>query len=205
MRLKELDLDVPEAPLPGRVAALLADADGRIERFTQDRRDSPIAAFVPSDFVMAWHALRHIEALNLAPGRRFVEWGSGAGVVTCLAALAGFDACGIEIEPDLVDLAEGLALDHGIEAQFARGTFVPDSFQDQIVEQRSINWLRSDGDNGYEELGLDLDDFDVCFAYPWPGEEDMIFDLFELHAAEGSLLLTYHGVELLLTHRKVAK
>ena len=36
------------------------------------------------------------------------------------------------------------------------------------------------------ELGLDPDDFDIVFAYPWPGEEQIIFDLFASHAATGA-------------------
>jgi hypothetical protein len=47
--------------------------------------------------------------VRLATGRRFIEWGSGLGVVTCLAEWAGFDAIGIEIEPRLVGMAEELA------------------------------------------------------------------------------------------------
>ena len=46
------------------------------------------------------------------------------------------------------------------------------------------------------------DDFDVIFAYPWPGEEDVIMQLFDRYAAVGALLLTYHGIEELRIRRK---
>jgi hypothetical protein len=52
---------------------------------------------------------------------------------------------------------------------------------------------------------LDPDDFDVVFAYPWPGEEQVIFDLFAGSTAVGALLLTYHGLEGLRLHRKVKR
>ena len=58
-----------------------------------------------------------------------------------------------------------------------------------------VAWLSTDGPDGYEELELEPDDFDVVFAYPWPGEEQVIFDLFADSAAVGALLLTYHGHE----------
>ncbi|MEN1678309.1 MAG: hypothetical protein AAGJ46_01865 [Planctomycetota bacterium] len=203
MRLVRLEFEPPPVELSTRVASLLDDADGRIERLQHDRRDCPIAAFVPSDFALAYHALDRIDELGLAPGRRFLEWGSGAGVVTCLAAMLGWDAVGIEIEDPLVDIAEAIADDHEVQAEFVRGTFVPEDSQADLTDQRDINWLRTDGVDAYEWLGLEPDDFDVVFAYPWPGEEQIIFDLFCDSGAVGALLLTYHGQEGIALHRKV--
>ena len=57
----------------------------------------------------------------------------------------------------------------------------------------------------HEELDLEPDDFDVVFAYPWPGEEQVIFDLFADTAAVGSLLLTYHGMDGVRLQRKVKR
>lgn len=181
---------------------LLRDADERIEYFQQARKDTPVVGFVPSDFPTVYHHLAVLAELNLAAGRRFLEWGSGTGVVACLAAMLDFDAVGIEIEPDLVAIAIGLANDHQIEAQFVCGSFVPDGAEDLLDRQEDITWLRSDGANAYEELGLEPDDFDVIFAYPWPGEEQIVFDLFAKTAAVGALLVTYHGQEGVRVARK---
>lgn len=201
-RLTTLDFDPPLMKLPKRVLKLLADADEAIERFQFEHRDQPVAAFVPCDFVLAYQALDMVTELNLAPGHRFVEWGSGAGVVTCLAAMLGWDAVGIEIEDSLVDLAIALADEHEIEAQFVHGSFVPEDCDIDMAEQREINWLDTDGPNAYEELDLEPDDFDLVFAYPWPGEEQIVFDLFRESAAVGTLLLTYHGQEGVKLQRK---
>lgn len=196
--LVEITLELSAANLPQRVRDLLDDADERVERFHYEHRDRPVPAFVASDFVEAYHAIRSVVELNLAPGARFAEWGSGVGAVTCLASLFGFDAIGIEIEDELVVAARGLAEDHSIEAEFVCGSFVP-SGGDEILEANAYNlaknvtWLRTDGDDAYEHLGLDPDDFDLVFAYPWPGEEDAIYDLFSEYAADGALLMTHHG------------
>lgn len=104
-RLKTLEFDPPALVLPQRIVDLLDDADGRIDDFQFEHRDTPVAAFVPSDFVLAYQSLTAIVTRNLAAGRRFVEWGAGVGVVTCLAAELGFDAVGIEIEEDLVEVS----------------------------------------------------------------------------------------------------
>ncbi len=203
MRLKPIEFDPPLRPLPARVRALLDDADERIEALVQLRRDTPMPAFVPCDFVLAWHCLSVLPELSLAPGNRFVEWGSGAGVVTCLASIVGFDAIGIEIEEDLIELARALADDHGIETEFVCGTFVPDGDDDLLADHREVNWLREGGENAYAWLDLEPDDFDIVFAYPWPGEEAAIVKLFARRASVGALLLTYHGQDGMRLVRKV--
>ena len=69
---------------------------------------------MPSDFEVAYRGLEVVHAANLATGHRFLEWGSGIGVVACLATYLGFDAIGIEIESPLAveELVE-VPPDHG--------------------------------------------------------------------------------------------
>src|SRR2546423_1671474 len=83
------------------------------------------ASAKPAATLAAFGALQALAESALAPGGRFCEWGSGFGVVTCLAAMIGFDACGIEIEPDLVAAARRLAADFDLSAEFVCGSFVP--------------------------------------------------------------------------------
>ena len=192
-RLKTLEFDAPRVALPRRVLDLLNDADERIEAFQHARRDEPIAAFVPSDFVAVYQALASIETQQLAPGRRFLEWGCGVGVATCLAAELGFDAVGIEIEDELADVSRELASDHKIAAQFVAGSFVPPEHEDLFDMLGDFNWVRTDGSDAYDELDLDPDDFDVVYCYPWPGEEALSEELFTQCGATGALFLSFHG------------
>src|SRR5438132_3709796 len=122
MPLRELSLPGNGAAPPREVRAFLREAERRIARF---RRTHLLPGFVPCDFVRAHEAVRALAAENVAPGNLFCEWGSGFGVVACLAALAEFDACGIEIEPQLVDAARQLADDFDLPAQFYCGSFLP--------------------------------------------------------------------------------
>ncbi len=192
-RLKDIDFTPQLIPLPTRLKNLLDDADERIERFMFEHRDSPVAAFVPSDFVLVYQALVAIDELQLAAGTRFVEWGSGVGVATCLAAGLGWDAVGIEIEDDLVTAARELAEDHELECEFVTGSFVPTRHQNIFEDLRDFNWVRSDGSDAYQDLELEPDDFDLVFCYPWPGEEELCETLFTKCGGRGSLLLSYHG------------
>src|SRR5438034_10470333 len=108
MPLTELKLEPRPAAVPLAVRHFLHEAERRIERFQET---STAHGFVPSDHLSAFGALQALAESALAPGGRFCEWGSGFGVVTCLAAMLGFDACGIEIEAELVAAARRLAED----------------------------------------------------------------------------------------------
>jgi hypothetical protein len=204
VRLVEIELTLREEPIPPNVARLLADAQRHIDALEGHSR-AAIPAFVPSDFELVYRGLLMIQSANLATGQRFLEWGSGFGVVTCLAVFVGFDAVGIEIEPQLVRVAETLAHVHGVVTQFACGSFVPQGAEPRIDLSGDIVWLSTHGGDGYSELELEPDDFDVIYAYPWPGEEQVLFDLFAEFAATGALLLTYHGQDGLRLQRKVKR
>jgi len=200
MPLTPVKLKIDAAPLPEDVAAFLADADGRIERFASRQ----VHAFVPSDYVLVYDVLRDVAALAVAPGNALCEWGCGMGVVAAMAAMLGYEACGIEINHELVDEARGLADDFGLSIDFVCGNMIPtggDAYADTASSEMS--WLSMGGHDAYEELGLDVDDFDVIFAFPWPGEEDVIDNLFEHYAAVGAVLITYHGIDGIRVQRKV--
>jgi hypothetical protein len=202
MRLVAIEMKLEQIAIPARVEELLADAQRRIAGIEQYAQPT-LAAFVPSDFEQVYRALSAIESQWLTAGRRFLEWGSGLGVATCLAEIIGFDAAGIEIESRLVAMAEDLAADHGMSAQFACGSFLPAGAEPRADHLADVAWLTTTGPDGYCELELEPDDFDLIYAYPWPGEEQVIFDVFSQYAAVGSLLLTYHGQEGLRLQRKV--
>ena len=203
-RLADVDLTQPTGALPAAAAALIADAQARIEEL-EDKSRAAMPAFVPSNFEVVYQALAAVEAANLATGHRFLEWGSGIGVVACLATQLGFDAVGIEIESPLVDIAGDLAAAHDLDTEFIAGSFVPEGTHITVGTADDFAWLSTTGDVAYEELDLEPDDFDLIFAYPWPGEEQIIFDLFATHAAVGALLLTYHGIEGMRLQRKIKR
>jgi hypothetical protein len=206
--LKELDLSLEVLPLPEEVAALLERADAVHEEFLRVNSDWG-TGFYPSDYVTVYHALRTIRILDLMGGDSFCEWGSGLGVVTMLAEMQGLQACGIEINRDLVDAAIDLAEAFDSQAEFVHGSFVPRGCEARAEKayaatDEGVAWLTTETDNAYDDLGLDPDDFDLVFAYPWPGEESVIDELFEHCAADGALLLTYGQQNSVRLQRKTS-
>ncbi len=186
-----MNLPQPPIALPPEVQNFLREADRRIERFQIDHH---IPGFVASDFTRVYAALRALAESNLATGGLFCEWGSGFGVVSCLAAMLDFEAWGIEIEGELVDAARRLAEDFDVPATFIRGSFIPAGSKISF-ESNGFNWLATDGEDLQHEMDLGPEDFNVIFAYPWPDEENLIERLFEQIAGDGAILVTYHSDE----------
>ena len=190
-------LNLPDAlpAAPPEVARFIVHAQSQIDSFVESHMAEPIHSFVPSDYPLVYGALRHVADKHLAAGPLFCEWGSGAGVVTCLAAMVGFGACGIEFESDLVELSIRLARHYHMKVDFYRGNLVPQGGQKIAEKVDEFEWLAVGGPDPYNQMGLETDDFDVVFAYPWPGEERVIERLFERFASDGALLITYNGIE----------
>ena len=199
MPLVDLHLQ-PDPTLPSDVRAFLREAEARVERFRWERS---LPAFVPSDYPAAYAYLRALEEADLAPGRSFCEWGSGFGVAACLAAFLGFDACGIEAEAELVEAARRLADDFDLPVQYACGNYLPGRKAARAAGD--FAWLTTGGPCGHAALGLDPDDFDVIYAYPWPDEERLTAEVFHRHARAGAVLLTYHSSDGLRMRKKAGR
>lgn len=203
MALQTVELNLLSEPVPEEVTALLREADLRAEAFRNARLDQPVTGFVSSDGALVYEAMRAIVENRLATGAKFCEWGSGLGVATCLAAFCGFDACGIEIVPELVEEAQDLADEAELTVELVCGSYVPEEGDHLLDFLEEFAWVQLGGHCGYDLLDLDPDDFDVVFSYPWPGEEPFVDALFDRFAADGALLLTYLGVEDIRLMRKV--
>jgi hypothetical protein len=171
-----------------RLAELQHEGREIWDRFDTRVRRHEWHPFVPADYETVLRALLPLRA----PGRRFLEWGSATGVVTIMADLLGFDACGIEIDHDLVAIARDLAARFDSAARFGAGSFLPAGY-----EWRSPTGDRRLGTIGlapsaYPSLGRSLDEFDIVFAYPWGGEEPIMKDVMRAYGARDALLLL-HG------------
>jgi hypothetical protein len=215
MPLEPITLPENPRPLPKSAELLIREGRHRIDQYFECGLNRRTPRFLPSDYDHAAETLQTIQTRRLAPGNRFCEWGSGFGIVAGLAAIFGFEACGIEIEPLLIQFARELAADFDLPVQFACRSFVPDGFEvyeDRIGESTQLfetARLPSAGRPArpayrYEELELDIEDLDVVFAYPWPGEQQLVEDLFEATAVVGGVLVLYQGIEDLVVWQKAA-
>ncbi|MCP5489172.1 MAG: hypothetical protein H7A43_11060 [Verrucomicrobia bacterium] len=183
----------------------IREAESRIEAFRIARANRPIRHFIPSDYRAVYAALQYLAGGDLLTGANFCEWGSGFGVVTGLAVMEGLTATGIEIEPDLIAASKGLLQDFEIDCLLLTGSYLPTGYglyYDSVGDSRQ---LVADGSSNpvYDREGIEVSDFDLVFVYPWPGEAQMVEDLFEATAVDGAILLIYQGHQDLQAYRQV--
>jgi hypothetical protein len=178
--LSELD-----ARLSARLTSLFDEGWQIWESFDARVRRTTWHPFIPADYEGVLQALLPLRK----PGRRFLEWGSAAGVITITADLLGFDACGIEIDTELVGLARALAARSGSRARFAEGSFLPAGYAFKPRDGDGRIGTIGRAASGYLALGRALDDFEVVYAYPWDGEQPMMLDLMSRYGSPDAFFL----------------
>lgn len=181
-----------EPALRERMHALAEEGRDHWDRFDHEVRQKDFHPFVPGDYEPV---LRRLVEMR-APGMRFLEWGSGNGVITIMADLLGYEAYGIELDGPLVEVARDLARRHGSGARFAAGSFLPGGYRYRPRNGDGRLGTIGVGESGYRELGHPLDDFDLVYAYPWGGEEPMMLDLMRAYGARDARLLLHTGSDV---------
>ena len=173
---------------------LIDTANDAIEAFMLADQ-TVIENFVTCDFHLLDQAITWIEQNHLLAGNRFCEFGAGFGVGAMLAGLRGMDSIGIEIESRLVEQANQVAEGLGNAAEFYCGSFVPRGVEGLTEIAAEVENVSTEEDDVCELIGRELNEFDLFFAFPWPGEHGFFEAVFDACAANGALLLTYRGRE----------
>lgn len=205
--IKQIDYEAESPEVPEPLASLIQDADERWDKFWAQKLNKRYPRYVASEPAQVYAALKHVRDEGLALGERFIEWGSGFGVATCLAAQLGFEATGIELEDGLVTIAESLAEKHQTGAKFIATTYIPEGYisydhvgGSDIVPDESFSHQAYPP--RYDGMDIGLDEIDVFFVYPWPGEQEMMLKLFESVASEDAILIAYYGDQEICIYRK---
>ncbi|MFC1757527.1 hypothetical protein ACFL2H_02005 [Planctomycetota bacterium] len=163
-----------------------------------EHRDHPaFHGYVSSDFQAAYDSLLQLQDRAVS----VVEWGSGLGIVAIMASRMGFDAYGIESEPELVDFSESFAEVYGPDAQFAVGSFIPSEFRWDPSSGDEIVRTDFEAPAAYDAFDLELRDFDLIYAYPWPDERSLFENIVRQHGRDGAMMLAFdvrEGMDLIL-------
>jgi hypothetical protein len=214
MAIEAIAMEGPEARVSDHVARLIATCSRGWERFFADHDDHHAPRFVPSVPERVWAVLAEVTTRKLPPTRVFCEWGSGFGTATCLAALLGYEAYGLEIDEELVWFSRAIARRLGIPVTIlctslfpagyeayagGDGTTVvtPVSVSDHPDTAEAREPLRYDG------MAIAIADIGLFFAYPWPEERELMQDLFDAVARAGAILVVYHTDTDIRVFRKV--
>jgi hypothetical protein len=199
MALREIPLNLDLGEIPKKVGAWIAEGERRSDEFYEAGLGRRYPRYIPSDPKVVHAAIACLQEEGHLEGDVFCEWGCGFGIASGIAALRGMKAYGIEIEEELVRRATRLAEDCGIPVRILHTDYLPDGFEESegvggkdliLPEARTTRAIEAPPPD-YE--GLDPDEVDLLFVYPWPGQERMMMDLFTAVASHGAVLLIYLG------------
>ena len=212
MAIEAIEIEGLEAVVSDKVARLIETCSRGWERFFADNDDHQAPRFVPSVPEIVFAALDEVTKQNLPPNRIFCEWGSGFGTATCMAALLGYQAYGLEIEEELVWLSRAIARRLGIPVEIICTSMFPKGYDSlsgvggvELVRPESLS---DDNDKNqsplrYDGMDIDIAEIGLFFAYPWPEERELIQELFDAVAAVEAILVAYHTDKQVCVFRKV--
>ena len=199
--LLEIDWD-SESPIPQEIEALLAKADQRLQTYWDSWHRRPIEQYVACDFRDVYRAMHAVKSQELPIGNLFCEWGCGFGIVTAMAGKLGWDAVGIEAEEFLVEQARQFVRSENIPAEIWHGNFLPSRAERLAKRQANHASLFHQIPSVYASQSLAVDDFATIFAYPWPGEDYFLKDVFRHYAADRAILVMFLGPYEIEIYRK---
>lgn len=186
--------NAPQNSLPPSFERLWKDA---ATIWDKHQNEPAFEGYVSADYVAVYRSLQNFQDRCTT----FLEWGSGLGVVAIMASQMGFEAYGIEIEPELVEHSCKLADRYGSTAKFACGSFIPTEYEEASFEGEEFQRTICNAASGYEELDMELRDFDLVYAYPWPEEHLVFRSMVKRCGASNAVLVCYDGREGISTTR----
>ena len=213
MPIEEIDLQINESPIPEQVKSFLAEAEHRIDELFDTEKNRKVPRFIPSNAELLYKHLSSIVSGDFNLGDNYCEWGSGYGVGSCLASMLGFNSFGIEIEPSLVQASRALSKKTHIDVTIIESDYMPEGFEcyegsggAELIRPENYVYRTSEYiDVGYEGMEINLDEIDVFFVYPWPGEQEFMLEFFQAVAADGAIFLVYLGDDDFALYRKTAE
>lgn len=153
--LVEMNVEPIATAMQERLARMLAEGVRRARKI--DCFD-----YIPSNAMMLY------AHLNSLPRGRFCEWGSGMGLGLGIAAWLGFEAMGVELNPELAQASRDLLGEYQLKADVLTG-----SYYDTPCEA------------------------DYYFVYCWPSQVRTVEPHFAAVAPAGAKLLICDGAEAL--------
>ncbi|MDA7888202.1 hypothetical protein N9A86_02315 [Akkermansiaceae bacterium] len=206
--LEPITLHLKPGDIPDDISSLLAEGARRCDGFFEAGLGRRYPRYLPSNPAIIYAAIVYLKNAGYLRGNVFCEWGCGFGIATCMASLLGFEAYGIEIETEIADFAVQLAKDQNIPVEILCTSYLPEGYEEcegiggkdlLPPEATTSGGVPIDTTPIYD--GLDPDEVDLFFVYPWPGQEGLMMDLFKAVATEDAILLIAHGEREITAYR----
>ena len=162
------------------------------DQLWEERQNQPAwHSYVSADYQAVFETLSSVKGLY----SNFLEWGSGLGVVTMMASRLGFEAYGIEAEGKLIEHSEEFAAIYAPDAVFAEGSFIPEEYEWDPENGGDVYRSSIGAADAYDQLGMEISDFDLIYAYPWPDEHPLLHAIIRQFGRPDTTLITYDACE----------
>ena len=207
--LEPIALCLETGEIPDDISALLTEGARRCDGFFEAGLGRRYPRYLPSNPAIIYAAIVYLKKAGYLRGDVFCEWGCGFGIAACMASLLGFESYGIEIESEIAEFAEQLAGDHNLPVEILNTSYLPEGYEEcegiggkdlLAPEATTSGGVPIDTTPIYD--GLDPDEVDLFFVYPWPGQEGLMMDLFQAVASEDAILLIAHGEREITAYRR---
>lgn len=197
MGLSPLLIDPWEGAVPDRARQIIDSAQECLESFHVRYHKQPVPGFYPSDFELVYRTFAAIDERrhhksSQGIGLSFCEWGAGIPVVSALTTLFEWKPLAVECDRKLVEAARSWMQSERLEFELRHASFIPEAYIDEVHQHESLQGIVA---KPLDVPALDVEDLqaDIVYAYPWPGEAEVMESLFRLVARPGDLLVTFHG------------
>lgn len=189
----ELDCDARWCATP-EIEAYLQELDACSDLIVGNQGLKWGRGFYASDYRTAARHLSWVSRNYDLAGHWFCEWGAGLGGVSTCAASLGMRVFGFEVDGRLVAKAKQLVGSLDLHPQFLTGSFIHNSaeIRQQRSDFRAMDTLEH---SAWGRAPVSAEHVRLFYAYPWPGEEDWIYQLFDELAGGEALLFCFHGAD----------
>lgn len=182
-----------------RIVELLKESHERIEA-SREAEGTGFLAFSPERLAEAVLVL----SATHPPPMKVLDFGCGNGQFALLAAAAGYDSYGIEIDERLIDEAEQLhqicvernLIDSGAVCRFAAGDMIYPEYRDEYRrfkaahgENDSSMPISDDMADPYAQLGASPRTADIIYAWSWPTQSRFLYNFLERVAKRDAIFV----------------
>lgn len=186
---------------------IIEESNENISPGKKDWQKVYATGFVPMGLSQIIERIKVIKENSLLPeGAVSLDLGCGIGGWALIAAAAGFNSYGIDVNPFVLDIArkdceravkEGF-IEKSIDCRFAQGNIYPENYRQEYTKWAKENEVDiGEGrctmpldfsNDAYKEIGIEIGKADLVYSYIWPRSVPFQYSFFQKELKNGAII-----------------